>query len=248
MSTAKLHHSNTKLVARALSLCTALFLCTIMLVPATAGASDLAIGVKVGGNWSLLSKPNDPRGEPTLLTGSAFDGMGFVGGATAYYPLTEFEGAVLEFEGGLLYSNHAAEGFEQHTDSGQKRTITLEAQMLRVPLMVHLRRAAATTGFRVGLGLEPILGLQSGAVVDPGPEELHTTPTVHLGTTVALGFDWQANDAFSVPLEFRATWDPFVEASTKDRFENFSSASDPGEYQVAYDWQLLFMTGVRYEL
>jgi 3'-phosphoadenosine 5'-phosphosulfate sulfotransferase (PAPS reductase)/FAD synthetase len=142
----------------------------------------------------------------------------------------------------------AKEYEKTNADTGERRDITLEATMLRVPLMVHLRSGANDTGFRVGLGLEPMFGLQSGAVVDPGPYKLETTPTVHLGTSVALGFDWQANDTYSIPLEFRATWDPFVEASTKDRFENFSSASDPGEYQVAYDWQLLFMTGVRYEL
>jgi hypothetical protein len=222
-------------------------------VPTTANAdvsstSKLAVGLKVGGNWSLLTKPSDPRGEPTLLTGSAFDGMGLVGGATLHYPLTELEGAVLEFEGGLMFSRHSTGGFEQNADTGERRDITLEATMLRVPLMVHLRSGANDTGFRVGLGLEPMFGLQSGAVVDPGPYKLETTPTVHLGTSVALGFDWQANDTYSIPLEFRATWDPFVASSTKERFENFSSADDPGDYQVAYDWQLLFMTGVRYEL
>jgi hypothetical protein len=213
------------------------------------GSSDnkLALGLKVGANWSLLTQPSDPRGEPTLLTGSAFDGAGFIGGATAHYPLTKVAGALLEFEGGFLISHHSAEGFEEDPDSG-RRDVTLEATMLRVPLMVHLREDAHTTGFRVGVGLEPLFGLQSGAVVDPGPFVLQTTPTIHLGTTAAFGFDWQANDTYSIPLEVRATWDPFVASSTQERFENFNSSRDPGEYQVAYDWQLLFMTGIRYEL
>lgn len=215
--------------------------------PTSSQAEGLAVGAKVGGNWSLLSKPADPTGEPSLLSGSAFDGMGFLIGGTVHYPFVEVKGAVLEFEGGLLFSRHSAEGFEKNTDTGDERIVTLQASMLRMPLLVHLRRGTldtAASGFRVGVGLEPMLGLQSGAVVDPGPEKLDTTPTTHLGTTLALGFDYQANSSLTIPLEFRATWDPFVEESTTDRFENFRSADAPGDYQVAYNWQLFLMTGI----
>lgn len=219
--------------------------------PASSQAEGLAVGAKVGGNWSLLNKPTDPIGEPSFLSGSAFDGMGFLIGGTVHYPLLEVQGALLEFEGGLLFSRHSARGFEKDSDTGDERVAILKASMLRVPLLVHLRRgttADAATGFRVGMGLEPMFGLQSGAVVDPGPEKLETTPTTHLGTTVALGFDYQANSSLTIPLEFRATWDPFVEESTVERFENFESADAPGDYQVAYNWQLFLMTGVRWEL
>ena len=231
------------------TLVASLLLALGVLAPASSQADGLALGAKVGGNWSLLSKPHDPRDETdTLLSGSAFDGVGYIVGGSLHYPLAELEGAVLEFEGGLLFSHHSTEGFEEHKDTGRRRVVTLESNMLRMPLMVHLRRGNTGTGFRVGAGLEPIFGLQSGAIVDPGPEKLHTTPTTHLGATVALGFDWQANRTFSVPLEFRATWDPFVEESTEARFEDYRSRERHGDYQVAYNWQLFFMTGIRYEL
>jgi hypothetical protein len=220
-------------------------------VPASSQAEGLALGAKVGGNWSLLSKPSDPAGQPSLLSGSAFDGMGFLVGGTVHYPLVETQGAVLEFEGGLLFSRHSAAGFEQDPQTGNRRDVTLQANMLRVPLLVHMRRGTADTpasGFRLGVGLEPMLGLQSGAIVDPGPEKLHTTPTSHLGATVALGFDYGANTQLSIPLEFRATWDPFVADNTVERFEDFNTSNEPGNYQVAYNWQLFFMTGVRWQL
>ncbi|MFP4597111.1 MAG: hypothetical protein ACLFVJ_02605 [Persicimonas sp.] len=225
----------------------------LILAPGLAEAADLAVGAKVGANWSLLSKPTDPAGEPTLLSGSAFDGVGFTGGAAVYYPLAELHGATLEFESGLLFSRHSGEGFEERTDTGEQRYVTLNATIARVPLLVHLRDGQSVGGFRVGVGLEPMLGLQSGATVEhrnssAEPEPLETTPTTHMGATIALGFDWPGGTDWSIPVDFRATWDPFVPDSTRDRFEGFESAEDTGEYQVGYNWQLFVMTGFRYEL
>jgi hypothetical protein len=224
-----------------------------MLAAPSAHASDLSVGAKIGGNFSLLSKPTDPAGEPTLLRGSAFTDYGLALGATGYYPLAEIDGAVFELETGLLLSWNKGQGHEKHRDTGEERIITLTTTLLRVPVLVFLRDAAPTSGFRVGLGLEPMFGLKSGASVEHRnssvpPEELHTTPTNQLGMAFALGFDWRATPAWSIPLELRATWAPFVPGSTKERFENFESMEDPGEYGVAFDWQVMLMTGVRYDL
>ena len=224
----------------------------LLLAPTTSQAADFGVSLKAGANWSLLSRPTDPEGTPTLLSGSAFDGTGFGAGASAHYTLTEFEGAVFELEAGILYSHHSATGFEQRSDSDARRTVTLTSDMLRVPVLLHLRSGKGT-GFRLGAGIEPMFGLKSGATVaiegaSEQVEPLHTTPTTHLGWTWMLAFDWRATPEFLVPVELRATWDPSVAESTLDRFEGYTSMDEPGNYRVAFNWQLMFMTGIRYDL
>jgi len=61
-----------------------------------------------------------------------------------------------------------------------------------------------------------------------------------IGTTVPAGAD------FAMPLEARVTWDPFVEDSTVERFAGFESEDRPGFYKVAFDWQVLVMTGIEW--
>lgn len=214
-------------------------------------AGDLAIAAKLGGNWSALGQPNDARGEPTLLSGSAFTGLGFTGGVTALYELAEVKGARFELEAGLLYSYHSGEGFESLGE--RKRTVTLTSHIVHVPVLVHMKNAQRRGGFRLGVGLVPMLGLQSGATVviensDQAAEPLETTPAFHLGLSAVLGYDFELNSKMSVPLEIRVAWDPAVGETTRDRFPDFASTSDTGAYQVAYNWQIFFMTGLRYEL
>lgn len=216
-------------------------------------AAEPQVGAVVGGNYSLLSQPADPAGEPTLLSGTAFDGAGFVVGAAMHYPLTEVGGTPLELEVDLLYSSHSAEGFEERPGSDARRTVTLDTQVLRVPVLVALRGQPGENGFRVGVGVEPMWGLQSGATTEvergeASADPLFTTPAFHLGATVALGFDWAVADRLSVPIEVRTTWDPFVGESTRERFDGYESFEEPGEYEVAFDWQVLFLTGVNYQL
>lgn len=216
-------------------------------------ARELAVSAKLGANWSVLNQPEDPRGEPTLLSGSAFDGAGFTGGATGHYYLGEFKGAAFELEGGLLYSFQRGEGFEGVANSAAKRTLTLSTHVLRIPLMVFLKTSQAPDGFRVGAGLVPTLGIQSAATVviensDQPVEPLQTYPALHLGLSAALGYDIPIDAQMSIPLEVHAVWDPFVAKTTRERFDDFKSLQDPGKYQVAFDWQFFFMTGLRYEL
>lgn len=216
-------------------------------------AHELAVSAKIGGNWSVLNQPEDLRGEPTLLSGSAFDGAGFTGGATGHYYLGEFKGATFELEGGLLYSFQRGEGFEGVANSPEKRTLTLSTHVLRIPLLVFLKSGPAPDGFRVGAGLVPALGMQSAATVvvehsDQPVEPLDTYPALHLGLSAALGYDLPIDSELSIPLELHVVWDPFVANTTRERFDDFKSLEDPGKYQVAFDWQFFFMTGLRYEL
>lgn len=215
------------------------------------GAGNMAVAGKIGGNWSLLSQPDDPQNEPTLLSGSAFSGMGFTAGVSGFYEFAEVQGASFELEAGLHYSYHSGEGFEGIGE--QSRTLTLSTQMVQIPILVHLKNGSSAGGFRIGAGLVPMLGLQSGATVevvnsDQPAEPLETSPATHLGLSAVLGYDIPINPSYSVPLEIRVAWDPAVATSTRERFPDFVANDDTGAYQVAYNWQLFFMTGIRYEL
>lgn len=222
--------------------------------PAEAANDDstkLAVAGKVGVNWSLLGQPEDPENEPSLLSGSAFSGVGFALGAAGFYEIAELQGASFELEAGLLYSYHSGEGYEGVGEVS--RRLTLSSHMIQVPVMVHLKSASRGGGFRIGVGLVPMLGLQSGATVaiensDETPEPFETQPAIHLGLSAALGYDFEIDDTYSIPLEIRVAWDPAVGGSTRDRLPDYASEEDPGAYQVAYNWQLFFMTGIRYEL
>lgn len=214
-------------------------------------SAKLAIAAKIGPNWSLLAQPEDVENEPALLSGSAFSGVGVTFGASGFYELAEVQGASFELEAGLLYSYHSGEGFEGIGDAS--RTLTLSSHMIQVPILVHLKSGTRSGGFRIGVGLVPMLGLQSGATLeiensDEAAEPLETQPALHLGLSAVLGYDFEVDETYSIPLEIRVAWDPAVGDSTRERFPDYASMSDTGAYQVAYNWQLFFMTGVRYEL
>lgn len=235
------------------TVCAALACALACLAPAAAEASESAISARLGTNWSLLSRPNDPEGEPTLLSGSAFDGHGLLGGGTFHYSPGTVAGTPVEFESGLWFGRHVAEGFEEAPSGDARRLVTLKTGILRVPLMAHLRSGEEDLDMRFGAGLEALVGLYSEAEVDhehtsEEPERLHTTPTTHLAATAAVGLDWQAGGDWFVPMEVRGSWAPLVPGNTRDRFEDYESIERPGAYKVGFDWQLLFVTGVRYEL
>lgn len=222
-------------------------------LPAEAAESKLGVSGKIGASWNLLNGPIDPAEEPTVLSGSAFDGAGFSLGAAGHYNLGEFKGAHFELEAGLLYSFQRGEGFEGVPATGERRILTLSTHVLQVPILVHLKSKPEPDGFRLGVGLSPLFGLQSAATVevensDRAPDLFHTTPVTHLGLIAALGYDISLNDEMSVPLELRINWDPAVGKSTLERLPDFVSQDEPGDYQVAFNWQLMLMAGFRYQL
>ncbi len=222
-------------------------------VPQEALALDLDVGARIGGNWSILARPSDPVGEPTVLHGSAFSGFGFTVGPTASTEIYRFEGAArLLLSADLLYSIHSGSGYAEHSVSDQKRTITYSTHTARIPILVHLAGHRREAGLRLGAGPELIMGLSSKSeVVEeniPGqPEAFQTVPKTYLAGTFMLAFDYY-QPKYSIPLEARFTWNPFVGKSTKDRFENYEDFNNPGSYQAVFSWQILFMTGLSWNL
>ncbi len=222
-------------------------------LPLEARALDLDVGARIGGNWSILERPTDPVGAPTILHGSAFSGFGFTLGGTVSGEVYRLDGSArLLLSADFLYGLQSGSGYAEHASSGQKRTVTFSTHTLRVPVLVHLAGHRRENGLRLAAGPELIMGLASKSeVVEeniPGsPVPLETVPKTYLGGTFLLAFDYyQAR--YSIPVEARFTWNPFVGKSTKDRFEGYRDFNNPGSYQAVFSWQILLMTGISWNL
>lgn len=218
---------------------------------ADASAQDVSAGARVGAAYSSLPQPNDPRGEPTLMSGTAFSGLGIGAGLWAGFEAVEFSGTALHIEASAMFNRAAASGFEARGDARREATITTSS--VRIPILAVLAMETGESLTRIGLGLEPIIGLSSGATVtiensDESPEPLFTTPVTHLGLTSMIGYSFGVSDGVRIPLELRVTYDPMVGTSTVDRFQGYESASEPGEYEAAFRWQFLLATGFSFDL
>ncbi|MGM0559215.1 MAG: hypothetical protein ACQEVA_22710 [Myxococcota bacterium] len=239
------HASTSRLVAAAL--CAAAIGC----FAAPASAQDASFGVRVGGSWNALPQPNDPEGEPTLMSGTAFSGLGFQGGFWAGFPLAELDGGELRLEAGAMYGRLRGSGFEQRGDA--RREAVIHTNVIRLPVLAVYAASSTGSTSRIGLGVEPLFGFSSGATVtiensDEAVEPLYTTPVTHLGLTALLGYDFAVDDGIAIPLELRVTYDPMVGSSTLDRFQDYSRPSNPGDYEAAFTWQFLLTTGVSFDI
>lgn len=210
-------------------------------------------GLRVGGGYNRLIRPEDPEGSPTLLYGSPFAGPTFQLGLQAGMPLTHVaQGRVtLGLDLGLAYSYMRGMGYVENAARTQRQSVTLTGHTLRLPLFLMLRSSPeARIGVRAGIGPEFLVGLASGATVhyeniDDAPEALQTTPVTHVAIGSLLGIAYQLSNV-SIPLEVRFSWDPQVGNSTQTRFEDYQSFDEPGKYQLAFNLHLHFLTGVEW--
>jgi hypothetical protein len=221
--------------------------------PATAQERAIQVGGVIGPNFSQLNGPDDPEGEVTVLAGTAFTGAGVTGGATGAIELFDLPGGVLFGEVDLLYSHHSGTGFAESRTTGDRRELTLKADVLRIPFLPRYDLAFGALSLRAKLGPELLIGFSSGHVtreygVEPPPQEtFETRATTHLGFTGTLGAAYELS-SIRIPLDLRFTWDPMVPKSTQDRFSGYESFSAPGEYRVAYNYQFMAVAGVEFDL
>jgi len=242
--------NRSPLVSVAVSL---LVLC-LAAVPAAAEPGDVAIGFKGGLNWSLLQRPTDPPDSPTLMHGTAFDGVGGTVGPTLEVDVGALVDGPLSLEFDAMYSRHVGHGFEKHGETDARRDVTLTTDAVRVPLLLKWQLPdTETSPILVGIGPELWAGLRSGATVthneaiDQPPEPLRTTPVRHLTLTALLGFEIEAGPDAAIPIELRTAWDPMVGASTKQRFRSWESYDNPGAYEIAFDLHVIAMTGFTWQ-
>ena len=209
---------------------------------------DIEVGGMVGGNWNYLERPTDPAGSYTFLWGSAFSGFGTLLGATAWLNLVEMDDAAVALSADLLYGYHRGAGWASHDEGGQI-DVLFTSHVLRIPLMLRAGTPAGESGLNVGLGIEPIIGLMSTATVettdvDVPVQAVYTRPRSTMAGVFAVGFDYVTAD-YILPFDARLSWNPFMPSATEERFYDFDSPDEPGEFGVGFNWQFMVTAGVR---
>ncbi|MFB6264072.1 MAG: hypothetical protein ABEL76_10680 [Bradymonadaceae bacterium] len=222
--------------------------------PAAAGP-DVRIGGRVGAEWNLLQKPTDPEGAPTLMSGTAFEGIGVTAGPTLalVFPAFEAESLRAGLLTGLSYARHRAKGFERDRNSPAERVATLTTHAVHVSAMGTLFWQLGGGELRWGLGAALMHGLASDATVelhhaDGEPGRLSTATTTHVPLVGSIAYRIRASERVGIPIEWRVAWDPWVGDSTVDRFRNFQPRSPYGDYEVAFDWRIAVMIGMEWRL
>lgn len=203
------------------------------------------VGVRAGWTYSALDRPEDAAGEPTLLAGSAFTGSGWVAGAT--YELAGLAPYVA-LGTGVIYSVASGAGFEERGSA--KREITLEATTLRVPVVARLKYpVVAQVELVAGLGVEAVFGLTSSSVVDeenvPADDQF-TLETVSVNTLHMLGQVGAEIDLGRVrlPLDLFLSVNPLTRSTTRERFEDYGGADNPGPFRAEFDLEFAATFGV----
>ncbi len=206
------------------------------------GGRPLAVGGRVGANFVERSQPNDPPGEPTVLFGTAFTGWELKGGAALQMELSRLGNAPLLLDVDLLFSYARATGYAESRTSDARRELTLVTTGIHLPVLLGYGIESESTMLEFALGPEALVGLASGSVasqtgVEGALPPIQTRPVIHVGLTGKLGIAFEVGDSL-VPIELRATYDPFVAKTTRDRFSDFQSFENPGEYGVAFNWHI----------
>ncbi len=217
--------------------------------PAAAEGLEQAATFRFGVSYHLLDRPDDPAGGDTLLSGSAFTGPGFLVGAS--YTLWELLPS-LGLEVGLLYVHATATAFERQ--DAMAREVLVTADVVRVPWTVKGRvKALEVLHFVGGLGFDLGLGLKTTSEVReqniPSRDQLvlQTRSVTTLELAASAGVEVDVGQV-RLPLEVRFAWNPTAGATTPDRFDNYVSAANRGQYKVEFDYTTLFLLGVTYAL
>lgn len=208
-----------------------------------------AVTLWVGLNQSILTRPEDEPGDITLLAGSAFLGTGLALGLT--YETTQLLPPVT-LETGIFYTRSNLSGLAALGE--QQREALLEADLLRLPLWARYKHPL-TDSLRLtaGLGPELLLGLTSASVLrerNVATEDQGTLPTTSVTTlylTLLMGIELDIGPVV-LPFSLHASLNPLTGATTQERLDNHQSPDAPGQLRMEFDYEILFLTGISYEL
>lgn len=216
----------------------------------------IRLGAVAGADWQVLRQPSDASGQPTLMRGTGFDGIGGSLGASLAVDFTPFERldrlrTGVRFD--ALYGLHRARGAQRARDASAERIALLRTQALHGSVLGRLGWQTAAGTVELEAGAELMHGLASDARLelrgaDGDPRDLQTTAVTHVPLLGSIGFAFETASRIRIPIHLRAAWDPAVGASTVERFRDFQSATDPGRYEVAFDWRIGLHAGVSWEL
>jgi hypothetical protein len=220
--------------------------------------------VRIGGSWNVLSQPADRRGDPTLMSGAAFRGVGVIGGFALRYvwPVqprqSDAESSknasrphwVAELD--VLYGRHRARAFERSEDGDASRRATLHVGLLHIPVLVGYRTPWFLSPHELQIAAGPVI-LQSlysdmDIEVDGGTGQttgLGTAETTHVGATLQIASAVPAGQ-IRIPLELRGVWNPGVGNTTLERLQDYMGPREPGALEANFDWQLMMLTGASF--
>ena len=218
-------------------------ICTAMAFSSTALSQEnpIRVGVRALVGFNQLAPPEDPAGEPTLLSGAGFSGLGIGGGLSAQIQLARADFGDVYLEIDALYVVHSADGTASSPATQQSRNVEFTANTVHAPALLGIAQKRGPLTYRFAIGPELLLGMGTSSTVTEenlagDPQPLLTTPVTHVGITGLIGFDYALTSDWILPIEVRVTWDPSIETSTVDRFDNYRDPNTPGAYQVAFNW------------
>ena len=218
---------------------------------ATAEASEptLNVGLSAGAGWQWMIEPTDQEGEPTVLYGSAFGGMGVMGGPSIQWGAGVVDGVDLSVEIEGLYGYHRGTGFAEHSE-GRRIEATLSTHVFRFPVQLVARGWAGDLPVYLGAGVEPILGVHSASSVDTENVDvpiapLETRPIRTVAGVASAGLEFSHGDR-EFPVGMRVSFDPGVPESSRGRLEGYESDEEPGEFGVQFDVYLMMVAGMRF--
>jgi len=218
-------------------------ICTALALSSTAfsQSNPVRLGARAVIGFNQLAPPEDPAGEPTLLSGAGFSGLGIGGGLSAQIQLAQASFGDVYLEIDALYVVHSADGSASSPATQQSRKIEFKANTVHAPALIGIAQRRGRMTYRFAMGPELLLGMGTSSTVTeenlPGdPQPLLTTPVTHVGITGLIGFDYALTSDWVLPIEIRVTWDPSIGTSTVDRFDNYRDPNNPGSYQVAFNW------------
>ncbi|GEM_PF-3012890 len=208
----------------------------------------LSIGLLFGVSYNQINTPKDPAGEPTLLFGSAYKGSGFTGGLSLNYDVFELGPGALSARIDLLGAINNASGFAKNVTQNYERTLEFSETSIRIPLLLgYTLKLERSRLFLLG-GVDIVaasIKTSSTLSQDNGtpPEPIGTSGPNPVSLLGVFGYGFGTQN-WIIPIDLRINYNPFTKKSTKARFGNYISATSPGAYQVAFDWQIFVTLGI----
>ena len=187
-----------------------------------------------------------------MLYGSAFAGAGLTAGIELNYPITTIGSLPFIASFGLLYGQHNGTGYAQNKTRQQEQVLTLTSHVLQLPILLTLLKSFGPATVSLGIGPEIMFTVASSADatfknISPTPAPLETFDPLHIGVTATTGVSFSMGD-IEFPIIFRATWDPMVSGSSRERLINYKDINNIGQYEVAFDWQFTVLFGANFSL
>jgi len=213
---------------------------------AFADPGEIGISARVGVGGVITGRPADNPGEPTLLYGSGFSGLGFrIAGGVSLEVVSD-----LKLRAELGVGRSTQQGFARAEN--EELELRLGLTTLELPFGVEYGFDLGPLDLFAQAGVGPRFGVAARATEERIGFSAGTPPIeVRLGTSWLVHFE--AGGAVElgdvrVPFGVRWAYNLSYPNTTRERFDPYNGLDDPGAYLVENDFVILFTTGVDFEL